>query len=304
MDKLKVEDIRAYENFIERDPSRFCKAFISTVCVSDMVDNNVSETFNGYILNARGKHIIHMLEEIRSGLRERQFKKLEHVQSVSDVLTPAMRKTLEKLKSQARFCTAHPGLGGKFEVEKKNDRFVVSLPDKTYPALYVHKYLTTETYLKAYSFSLEPINGERQWLKATGYPVEPPQVRVMPGRPKNKRRRDRDENDPKNPSRLNRAGTVMTCQNCLQVGHNARGCKNETVEKDKAEKRKPGRPRKHPRSEDGVESSSKSRSNKLAKERGQASKGVGHYVREETRNSYICSGSTVHQVPRGEELPT
>ncbi|XP_057790453.1 uncharacterized protein LOC131007556 [Salvia miltiorrhiza] len=168
MDKLKAENMVAYENFIERDPSRFCKAFISTACVSDMVDNNVSETFNGYILNARGKHIIHMLEAVRSGLRERQFQKLKHVESVSDVLTPAVRKKVEKLKSLARFCTAHPGLGGKFEVENKDDRFIVSLPErncscrvweltgipcihaisaihfmKEDPANYVHKYLTT-----------------------------------------------------------------------------------------------------------------------------------------------------------------
>ncbi|XP_057793143.1 uncharacterized protein LOC131009751 [Salvia miltiorrhiza] len=333
MDKLKAENMMAYENFIERDPSRFCKAFISTACVSDMVDNNVSETFNGYILNARGKHIIDMLEEIRSDLRERQFKKLKHVESVSDVLTPAARKKVEKLKSLARFCTAHPGLGGKFEVENKDDRFIVSLPERTCscrvweltgipcihaisavhfmkkdPANYVHKYLTTETYLKAYSYPLEPINGERQWPKAVGYPVQPPEVKVMPGRPKKNRRRDKDEKDPKNPSRLTRVGTVMTCQNYFQAVHNSRECKNETVEKEKPEKRKPGRPRKHPRPEDCVNSSGASKSKKksksktLAMERGQASKGVGHFVGEETGNSYICSGSIVHQVPRGEKL--
>lgn len=37
-----------------------------------MVDNNVSETFNGYIVCARSKHIIHMIEDIRGALRERE----------------------------------------------------------------------------------------------------------------------------------------------------------------------------------------------------------------------------------------
>lgn len=44
-----------------------------------MIDNNVSETFNGYIIRARSKHTIHMLEDIREALRERQYVKLEMI---------------------------------------------------------------------------------------------------------------------------------------------------------------------------------------------------------------------------------
>lgn len=101
---------------------------------------------------------------------------------------------------------------------------------------YVSHYFTVETYKKIYSFGLQALNGEKMWPKAQGLPVQPPLVKAMPGRPKKKRRKARDEVDPKNPHRLRRLGVRMTCQNCQQVGHNAKGCKNEAVAKPVKEK--------------------------------------------------------------------
>lgn len=99
------------------------------------------------------------------------------------------------------------------------------------PADYVHDYYTVEIYLKAYSYGLERINGQKMWPKGVGYPVEPPLVRIMPGRPKKKRRRGQDERNPNNPAKLRKIGVRITCQKCLQQGHNSRGCKNDPVEK-------------------------------------------------------------------------
>lgn len=258
VEEMKAENQRAYENFIERDPSKFCKAFISTHCVSDMIDNNVSETFNGYIVRARTKHLIHMIEDIRAALRERQYVKLEMIKKVTDKICPNIRKKIEKLKQQSRFCMASLGIDGSFEVKHliSRDRFIVSLDSRRcscrmwditgIPCIhgisaihfmrhdeadYVHPYFTVEMYKKAYTFGLQAINGERMWPKSQGYPVQPPLIRKMPGRPKKKRTRDSDEIDPANPNRMRRTGVLMTCQRCFQVGHNARSCKNELVQK-------------------------------------------------------------------------
>lgn len=257
VEEIKAENQKAYDNFLERDPTRFCKAFISTQSVSDMVDNNVSETFNGYIVRARSKHIIHMLEDIREALRERQYVKVEMIKKVNDKICPNIRKKLEKLKHESRFCQASLGIDGSFEVKNliSRDRFIVSLESKKCtcrlwditgipcthglsaiyfmrhdPADYVHPCFTTEVYKKAYSFGMQAVHGERMWPKGVGYPVQPPLIRKMPGRPKKKRRRDADEIDPQNPTRMRRTGMVMTCQKCFQVGHNSRGCKNEPVQ--------------------------------------------------------------------------
>ncbi|XP_057798030.1 uncharacterized protein LOC131014162 [Salvia miltiorrhiza] len=271
MEEMKSESEAAYNDFMDREYHRFCRSFVSTACVSDMIDNNVSETFNGYIVKARAKHIITMLEDIRIALRERQYKKLGLVTGSTDRLCPNIKKKLEKLKHDVRICRAHPGLGGKFEVSCYEDRLIVHLGDRTCscrqwdlcgipckhavaalhfmkeePTDYVNECYSVDKYLKAYAYALEPINGKKMWPKGVGYPVEPPMIKSMPGRPKKKRKRDIDERDPHNSTRLKRVGLRMTCQKCLQVGHNARTCKNEAVEKDDANQRPRGRPRKHP----------------------------------------------------------
>lgn len=46
-------------------PAEWCQAFFNRIIKCDVVDNNMCETFNGVILEARGKPIITMLEDIR-----------------------------------------------------------------------------------------------------------------------------------------------------------------------------------------------------------------------------------------------
>lgn len=71
LDTMKKDNERAYGDLIGRDITKFYKIFINLSYTRDMILNNFSETFNGYILQARGKHVIHMLEEIRTSLMER-----------------------------------------------------------------------------------------------------------------------------------------------------------------------------------------------------------------------------------------
>ncbi|XP_057808518.1 uncharacterized protein LOC131022996 [Salvia miltiorrhiza] len=233
-----------------------------------MVDNNISETFNGYILNAREKYVMHMLEEIRISLMVRQVKKMTDIDKVEDTLCPLIRKKLDKLSADSKHCMPYPALGGKFEIHIEGDKFVVHVENRTCtcrvwqtvgipclhaiaaiefmehdPASYVNEYYTIEQYKQAYSFGLEPLNGERLWPQVEGYVVKPPSIRKMPGRPKLKRKRAAHEVDPVNPNKLRRHGQKITCKNCGQVGHNSRGCKNKTVVKVPKDKGKPGRPR-------------------------------------------------------------
>lgn len=69
---MKEESATTFEDFMARYVNKFCKAFISTSTCSDMIDNNISETFNVHILNARGKHVNHMCEDIRLSMMVRQ----------------------------------------------------------------------------------------------------------------------------------------------------------------------------------------------------------------------------------------
>nr|XP_043615751.1 uncharacterized protein LOC122587641 [Erigeron canadensis] len=71
----------------------------------------------------------------------------------------------------------------------------------------------------AYEHYLNPVGGMDTWLSFPGSVVPlPPRPRAMPGTPKKKRMRAAHEQK-------------VYGSNYLQKGHNARGCKNEKVEK-------------------------------------------------------------------------
>ncbi|KAK7829127.1 hypothetical protein CFP56_029583 [Quercus suber] len=55
-------------------------------------------------------------------------------------------------------------------------------------------------------------------------PILPPPHRRQPGRPKNLRKRERDE--PRNPYKMPRTNTQIRCSQCGVLGHNKRRCKD------------------------------------------------------------------------------
>ena len=66
MKKLGELSKRAVEDLVKYNPINWCRAFFSSRCKSDVVDNNISETFNSSILQARFKPIMSMLDDIRT----------------------------------------------------------------------------------------------------------------------------------------------------------------------------------------------------------------------------------------------
>lgn len=100
------------------------------------------------------------------------------------------------------------------------------------PAELVVECYTVVKYLEAYRYGIEPLNGLKMWLTSEGYPVVPPIVRKMSGRPpKRKRKRLVSEKETGNSKVLPRFRMLMTCQQCFQVGHNKKTCKNTSVER-------------------------------------------------------------------------
>ncbi|KAG5593112.1 hypothetical protein H5410_043626 [Solanum commersonii] len=50
-----------------------------------------------------------------------------------------------------------------------------------------------ETYLKAYSKFIQPMTNMKMWTKSTRPSIEPPEITLMPGRPRKKRSKDSDK---------------------------------------------------------------------------------------------------------------
>lgn len=65
MSKLKGVDMDVQELLENWYIQGWCQAFFSDIVKCEVVDNNMCETFNGVVLEARSKPVISMLEDIR-----------------------------------------------------------------------------------------------------------------------------------------------------------------------------------------------------------------------------------------------
>ncbi|XVF85705.1 hypothetical protein PTKIN_Ptkin17bG0138200 [Pterospermum kingtungense] len=105
---------------------------------------------------------------------------------------------------------------------------------------YVSKWFHPQTFLKAYKFALQPINGPHEWKRSGLEPILPPLARKMSGRPKTTRKKLKGEPKTKG-GHLSRASNINTCSLCKKEGHNKRRCpfkasgsvKEPTIEKNK-----------------------------------------------------------------------
>jgi hypothetical protein len=178
-----------------------------------------------------------MLEMIRKQLQRRYQVKRDGI------------KTL-MVEEEATNCLSHYAGDDLFEVEQGRRTYVVDLRKRTcgcrkwemtgIPCAYAHFVITfhghkpedyvdhcysIEMYKKAYAPIIYPIPSEEQWIRTYHSVLEPPRLRVTPGRPRKARTRAPDKSrDPKNPHRMRRFGLRGKCGYCKMLGHNSRTC--------------------------------------------------------------------------------
>ena len=63
--KLGELSKKAAEDLLKYPPHNWCRAYFRSRCKSNMVDSNITECFNSWILAVRHKPIVSMLEDIR-----------------------------------------------------------------------------------------------------------------------------------------------------------------------------------------------------------------------------------------------
>ena len=260
----------AVDAFKKCGPQLFCRSFVKLEGKCDVILSNMAETFNNYIMNARSRHLIDMLEEIRSMLMKRRAnKKEEALGKWTGLLCPKIQKMLDGEKEEAAKCTVIPSTSTRFQVSHYMDVLEVDIEKKTCTCrkwdlrgipcchgvasiyylrkeveTYVDKCYTKDAYLRAYEGNINPCIGERHWPKIDN-PINPPPIKIGPGRPRKNRIKGPHE-DPKKPGKLSRHGIQMTCSICNKVGHNKRKCseKGKAIEQPPPAKRSRGRPKK------------------------------------------------------------
>ncbi|KAL6544076.1 hypothetical protein OROGR_010573 [Orobanche gracilis] len=235
----------------------------------NMLLNNISETFNSYIKDARDKPIITMLEMIRRQLMKRFHAKRDGMLSCKFSICPKIHEKLEASKKDAMNCIVYVGGNRTFEVSHCTDgNKVVNLIERTCtcmkwqmtgipcshsvaaifdergkPQDYVDQIFSKGTFLKTYYWHIHPVPDKEDWPECNYDDILPPNVKIAPGRPKKKR--IREEGEPSNTYKISRKGTKIKCGNCKNEGHNAKTCKMPSNPNRKIYKRveKAGQPR-------------------------------------------------------------
>ncbi|GJV96510.1 coronatine-insensitive protein 1-like protein [Tanacetum coccineum] len=186
------------------------------------------------------------------------------VRGLTDIITPSVRKELEKLKDYLRLWEVYPSSYREFEIRKLNEGYGVNLEthkctcrwwDLTGipcihgvaayaffmkdPADGVSECYSKRAWQNSYSSFILPVHGQSMWVKSGLPPPIPPKQGTMPGRPKGKRQKHPSEVNVSNSQRVSRFGRTITCSDCYQKGHNNKGCKNETIDPPPKEMEQP-----------------------------------------------------------------
>ncbi|GJW54369.1 hypothetical protein Tco_0098454 [Tanacetum coccineum] len=182
---------QAYKDLLQRSASTTSvKEFEKCRAKSNLFLNNICEVFNGKIVKGRDKPVIKLLEYTR----EYCMKKIVNVQSVIDKctspLTPTATRIMESIKKEAHFIKVQWNEGKKYQVSGALDQY---------------------------------------WEKST-CPTRlfPPKHHVHVGRPKNRRKRSKHEDEPfVKDGKLSKKERTITCQSCGNIRHNKATCKGQ-----------------------------------------------------------------------------
>ncbi|XP_057774881.1 uncharacterized protein LOC130993861 [Salvia miltiorrhiza] len=212
MAKLRSINKKAHDELLHYPPAHWSRAYQSTRCSTNMVDNNCSESFNSSISDARHKPIISMLEDIRLLAMKRIRERKTGLDSWKSVWSPSAMKTFEANKSDSVYCNVVWNGEYGYEVTDGLDRHIVFIDTKTCtcrgwdltgipcshaiasffsssldPLLSISECYHRDTYAKTYEHLIQPLPGVKFWNVKAQDAIEPPQVEKKIGRPKKNR---------------------------------------------------------------------------------------------------------------------
>ncbi|KAL0400664.1 UNVERIFIED_CONTAM: hypothetical protein Slati_4096300 [Sesamum latifolium] len=217
-------NVAAYEWLMQKPAAHWSKSHFSTHSKSDILLNNISESFNHMVLRARSKHIVDMLETIRLILMKRIHMRRDQMLKHNGDLCPKIAKILEDMKKKSMEFIAHWNGKDEFEIESAyGTRFRLHLGDKT---------------CSCRSQLMGTLNDMDMWPKVDFPPLIPSIYENLPGRPKKyARKKDHDEVKDKGKhvektGKLGKKGVTIKCSLCHQPNHNGRKRKTPTAEKE------------------------------------------------------------------------
>ncbi|KAI5342082.1 hypothetical protein L3X38_009957 [Prunus dulcis] len=221
MEKRKNEDEKAWKWLKKRPAKNWSRSHFESHFKCDLLLNNLCESFNAAILDARDKTILSCLEKTRVYVMLWMANRRSACQNWRYSVGPRIFKIIEKNKNKLGSSQCIPRLAGKklYQVNHiYGGEFVVDLRAKTCscrrwnlcgipcphaisaifqicenPIAYVDDCYKLETYIKAYEPVIHPIPSMDQWSKCGLSPIKPPLYKQQPGRPKRVRTKEPGE---------------------------------------------------------------------------------------------------------------
>ncbi|XP_062103973.1 uncharacterized protein LOC133815107 [Humulus lupulus] len=231
MKTIKDVNESAYNWLMAKNASEWTRSHFDDSVKCDMVLNNMCESFNSAILEARDKAVVTLLEKIRFWLMVRFCQKRESVNKWRDGISKQIWDLLEKNKEVAKKCHTNRANAFNFQVTHETDgSFVVDLIALTCTCRkfelnglpcshavaaiwkrglnvldYVHDYYKKESFIHVYEGVVQPMPSPNKWPSSSNAPILPPPEYKLPGRPKKSRKREVDE-PPVGATKSNRHG--------------------------------------------------------------------------------------------------
>jgi len=183
--KLAVKNPTGWIDLERTDTIHWCRAWFRLGSNCESVDNNMSESFNSWIIEARFKPIITMLEDIRVLVTRRIQENRSNSERWITTICPNILRKFRKIRHRTQFCHVLWNGEAGFEVRDKKWRFTVDLKNKTCscrfwqvsgiscqhacaalfkmaeePNNYVHLCFWIEQYKRTYQHVLQPVEHE------------------------------------------------------------------------------------------------------------------------------------------------
>ncbi|XP_027773706.1 uncharacterized protein LOC114077597 [Solanum pennellii] len=225
----------------------WCKNYFEEYSKCDVVDNNITESFNAWIVPARYKTIMTMLEEIRVKMMKRIGELGEFSNTWITDISPMSLKIFQENIQKSMQCNLTWNVETGFEIKHHGITHTVDIVNRRRscrswqlrgipcphgvaalhyknlePIHYVANCYSKETYLSTYAHFIQPMNNMKMFPTSNNQIVKPPKIRKLPGRPGKVRRKEADEG--RKTRKLSKKAVVMTCRKCGTQGHNKRGC--------------------------------------------------------------------------------
>ncbi|XP_049397436.1 uncharacterized protein LOC125861621 [Solanum stenotomum] len=120
----------ATKDLLKYPPQTWCRAYLDIICKNQMVDNNFTKSFNSWILEARGKPILKMLEDIRIKIMNRLREKEEDASKWTTDYSPKCMKLFTAYMRITQLCSVDFNGDLGYEVSEGENRHTVNLVEK------------------------------------------------------------------------------------------------------------------------------------------------------------------------------